>query len=94
MPEFTACNECTHRHAGREQLCYTDQVGDIAYLNMGSYADILINAKNGLMSPVGIIHFPVTGGEPGKWIIPRFFCGAPGGFILLKFPKQANKFIK
>jgi hypothetical protein len=39
-------------------------MGDNAYLSIGSYADIPINTKNGLMSAAVTIHFPLTGGNP------------------------------
>ena len=54
---------------------------------MGSYADILTNAIDGLMPPVGIINFPVTKGGIREMDNPHdFFAAGDTTAFLLNFP--------
>jgi hypothetical protein len=53
---------------------------------MSSYADILINAIDGLMSPVGIINFLETGGDPGMDNPHDFFAAGDTPAFLLNVP--------
>jgi len=53
---------CIGRASQYYQRTVPLQVSDNTCLNMSSYADILFNAIGGLITPVGIINFPATGG--------------------------------